>query len=126
MGFIESLSMSNMGVVVTLLGWPGLFFIVWLADYRRIEKQITKERERAAEDRAAERERTDKILKEYKNDVERIARMYENNVILVENYQKLSGDLAGIIHLNTQTLTNLVNATKNNMFCPVVRKEMGQ
>ncbi len=64
---------------------------------------------------------------------EAVVRMYESNVELVKDYQnalkeqqKLSGDLAGIITLNTQTQTHLVDAIKNNTFCPSVRALTGK
>ena len=103
MGILETIPASTIGVIVSVLGLPGLIFIIWYVDQRR----------------------TDRILAEYKEDMVRLARFYENNVELVNNYQKLANDLAAIIHLNTQAQTNLVNAIKNNTFCPVVRKEIG-
>jgi len=64
---------------------------------------------------------------------EAVVKMYESNVQLVKDYQaalqqqqKLSGDLAGIITLNTQTQTHLVDAIKNNTFCPSVRQLTGK
>ena len=64
---------------------------------------------------------------------EAVVKMYESNVQLVKDYQaalqnqqKLSGDLAGIITLNTQTQTHLVDAIKNNTFCPAVRASQGK
>ncbi|MBU1564238.1 MAG: hypothetical protein KJ630_01250 [Proteobacteria bacterium] len=34
---------------------------------------------------------------------------YENNIYFIENYEKLSGELATIVHLNTQAITRLVD-----------------
>jgi hypothetical protein len=34
---------------------------------------------------------------------------YENNILLVKNYEKLAGDLSTIIHLNTQAITRIVD-----------------
>lgn len=34
---------------------------------------------------------------------------YDSNIILVQNYEKLAGDLSTIIHLNTQAITRLVD-----------------
>jgi hypothetical protein len=34
---------------------------------------------------------------------------YDNNILLVKNYEKLSGDLTTIVHLNTQAITRLVD-----------------
>ena len=57
---------------------------------------------------------------------EAVVRMYENNVDLVKGYQDLSEDLAGIIHLNTQSQTQVVEAIKGNQFCPNMRKGGGR
>lgn len=74
-----------------------------------------------------------KIVLENDKRFESVVRMYESNVELVKSYQsamkeqqKLSGDLAGIITLNTQTQTHLVDAIKNNTFCPAVRASAGK
>lgn len=104
MGILESIPASTIAAIVSILGMPGLIFIIWYVDLRR----------------------TEKILAEYKADMARLARFYENNVELATNYQKLASELAGIIHLNTQAQTNLVNAIRNNSFCPMARKEIGQ
>jgi len=53
---------------------------------------------------------------------EAVVKNYENNVILVESYQKLAGELAGIIHLSTQVMTKLVEKIDNNLFCPINRE----
>jgi len=34
---------------------------------------------------------------------------YDNNIYFVQNYEKLSGELATIVHLNTQAITRLVD-----------------
>lgn len=49
--------------------------------------------------------------------------MYENNVLLVENYEKISGSLLEVVSLNTQTQTRLQSAIRNNEFCPAVREK---
>ena len=53
--------------------------------------------------------------------IEQVVKQYENNVFLVEGYQKLANDLAGIITLNTQTLTRLVEKVENNQAWLAVR-----
>ncbi|ACL05248.1 conserved hypothetical protein [Desulfatibacillum aliphaticivorans] len=126
MGILETIPASTIGVIVSLLGWPGLIFIVWYVDQRRIEK-IQADNRKAHQDAMSEfKDTVNEILIEYKEDMARLARFYENNVELVTNYQKLANDLADIIHLNTQAQTNLVNAIQNNTFCPMVRKETGK
>jgi hypothetical protein len=53
---------------------------------------------------------------------EAVVRMYENNAALAKGYEDLSSDLASIIHLNTQTQTQLYESIRSNQFCPNARK----
>ena len=48
----------------------------------------------------------------FKRRFEEVVRMYENNVSLVKNYEKVSGDLKDVIILNTQTMTTLIETIK--------------
>lgn len=59
-----------------------------------------------------------------------VVQMYENNVILVQNYESaterweaISNSLVTVVSLNTQAQTRLVDAVKNNEFCPAVREK---
>ena len=54
------------------------------------------------------------IITQQQARIEQVVKQYENNVVLVEGYQKLANDLAGIITLNTQTLTRLVEKVDNS------------
>jgi len=58
--------------------------------------------------------------------IDEMATMYANNIILVKGYEKLAGDLTGIIHLNTQAQTRLIEKIENNMSCPAAREAMGK
>lgn len=51
-----------------------------------------------------------------------VVEMYKNNVLLVESYQRLSNELAGIIHMSTQVMTRLVDKIDNNMYCPIAKE----
>lgn len=61
---------------------------------------------------------------------ESVAKMYEDNVILVKDYQSLvdgykkivDGQQDLIIH-TTQVLTSMKEIAENNLYCPWVRKE---
>lgn len=44
---------------------------------------------------------------------ERVVKMYENNVTLVENYSNLATDLHDIVIMNTRAITELVESIKN-------------
>jgi hypothetical protein len=54
---------------------------------------------------------------------ESVVTMYQNNVILVENYEKLAKDLHDVVIMNTQIIQRLVDDIKTNQYCPYVRLE---
>lgn len=108
---LEGLPVSFIATTIYALGLPGVVLIMWYVDNRRYERQEKKRDEEL-----------NKVLSAYHDDVRTVTRFYEDNVLLVKSYQKLADDLAGIIHLNTQAQTQLVEKIKNNMFCPVIRE----
>ena len=65
----------------------------------------------------------DKAIKMFSGRHESVVRMYESNVELVKRQEKISEDLSGIITYNTQVMTQLVEAIKSNMYCPLVREK---
>ena len=80
--------------------------------------------------RREDRDQVSRIMAEHKEYMDRQARMYENNVqllrdtqLMAKGYERLAGDLAGIITLNTQSQTRLVERIDHNMFCPLVREK---
>lgn len=50
-------------------------------------------------------------------------KMYEENVKLVENYEKIAKGLQDILVLSTQTMTQVKDRVDNNLFCPLMRKD---
>lgn len=132
MGLIEGLSMGTVATIIYSLGLPGAVLILWYVDNRRYDRQ-EKKRDREltsiidalkTETSRVLRENKDdmnRVLEAYKDDLRAVTRFYEDNVLLVKNYQKLADDLAGIITLNTQVQTKLVEKIDHNMYCPVVR-----
>jgi hypothetical protein len=112
MGVVEGLSLSKIATIVYVLGPFGLILILWWVDQRRMDSII-----------AANKKEVHIILTAYKEDVEKVSAFYHRNVTLVENYEKLSGDLANIITLNTQVQTRLVERIDSNMFCPILREK---
>jgi hypothetical protein len=75
----------------------------------------------------------DKVLKKNQEDAsifekrfEAVVRMYENNVEMVRDYNKLAGDLTSIITLSTRTLEGMVQKIENNQWCPLARKGVGR
>jgi phage terminase large subunit-like protein len=114
---LDGLSLTTIKEVVQVLGINGLVLILWYVDHRRLERQYLEHRDAQT---AHARELAD-VLTRYKTDVETIRSFYSSNVDLVKRYERLSEELMKIIHLNIQTMTQLVDNIKNNTFCPMVR-----
>lgn len=114
---MDAISLPFATLIMQVLGLPGLIFVIWHFDAKRFAQQREEYKDHIAE-----------ILSQYKDDVSGIKQLYENNVELVRNYEygvkqweKLDGDLAGIITLNTRILSTLVEKVESNQFCPTVR-----
>ncbi len=108
---MDALSVNTVMLIIKELGLIGLFVVLWWMDGRRFERLM--EEHRAA---------VDSILASYKRDLDSVVRMYESNVTLVQNYQKLANELSTVIHLNTQIQTKLVDHIEHNQFCPLARQ----
>jgi hypothetical protein len=113
----EGLSLSVIMPIVSMLGLPGLVLIFWYVDQRR----ITEAAARHMAEIAAIKEQFTAVMESSEKRFEAVVRMYEDNVLLVKGYERLAGDLANIIHLNTQMQTRLVEKIESNMNCPIVR-----
>lgn len=125
---MDAISLPAATLFIQLLGLPGLVFIIWHYDNKRDQrKDALRNKEIAERERAVSL-----ILTQYKDDVAEIKKLYENNAGLVKDYNKiylrqehLYTETISIISLNTQTQTKLVENIKNNMFCPIIRREKG-
>lgn len=148
---MESMSLPFVQLIIQLLGLPGLIFIVWHFDNKRLDKEHTlyeeqhrlsrqqyeKEqqllRESYDREHRLDRDMFTKILCQYKDDVGKISSLYQNNVHLVADYdksmcriEKMAEEMMSVVSLNAQASTHLAEAIKNNTFCPQVRKEQGK
>ncbi len=126
-------------IVKTIGAWPvGLVILVavigpWVfaaIGARNQDRRIETVAQLYRDSTTKNEERMRKVLEHYREDVASIKQLYENNVGLVKDYdralkenQALASELAGIIHLNTQVQTRLIEKINNNMFCPVVREK---
>lgn len=120
---LGGISLSTIVTVVSVLGLPGLVLIFWYVDQRRLDQERKEHQENLAKAEARHKEEMAAILARYDKDMATVTRFYEDNVVLVKAYEKVSGDLAGIIHMNTQVNTKLVEKISTNMFCPLVREK---
>lgn len=102
-------------LVICMLA-PTIIMAFMYMDHRRAERsrlmamQIETDREiKHREDISGFREMVMRMMVDQEKRFEAVVRNYENNVILVQNYEKLANDLAGVIHLSTQAMTKLVD-----------------
>ena len=107
---MESLGFNHALEIVKVLGLPGIIFIIWYFSEKSHERTLTKYREDVA-----------MILAQYKEDMAATRLMYENNVTLVKQYEKLSCDLKDVVLLNAQSFQRLCDLVTGNQFCPMVR-----
>lgn len=129
------------GIIIICMGGPSLVMAFMYSDHRRYERerleaaradgvkqsQAVEERARAEARHQMEMTKLEQqftaIITQQEKRFEVVVKNYDSNVILVEGYQKLANDLAGIIHLNTQMMTRLVEKIENNQFCPMVKEK---
>lgn len=137
---MESLSLPFVQIVIQLLGLPGLIFIIWHFDNKRLDKQqaIYKEeqqllREAYALEHKQDRDQTNLTMARYREDIAAIKTLYQNNVHLIGDYdkavdrlEKLTSEVMSVVALNAQTNSHLADAIKNNTFCPTVRAAGGK
>jgi hypothetical protein len=51
-----------------------------------------------------------------------VVKMYEDNVKLVEGYERIAEGLQDVLILSTQTMTQVKASVDNNLYCPLMRK----
>lgn len=119
---------------LVMLGGPlGAFVLVGWLNLRWQDRR--DERKEAQLDRVLEQYRghMDEALKQFRDHMADFNEKYDNNVLLVEETQRIAkqvvgiaGELSSVVVLNTQVQTTLVEQIRNNLFCPMVRKEAGR
>lgn len=131
-GLIDSIvsTLGAPGLILVCLGAPCLVMCFMYADHRRYERErleaLKTDSAKALEHQenlAQMKEQYLAIIAQQERRFEIVVKNYENNVVLVESYQKLAGELAGIIHMSTQVLTKLVEKIDNNLYCPMVKEK---
>lgn len=136
---MESLSLPFAQIIIQLLGLPGLIFIIWHFDNKRLDKQrdqyVTEQlllREAYEREHKLDRGQVSILLTQYRDDVGTIKGLYQNNAHLVGDYdkalarlEKITGDMMSVVSLNSQSYMHLADAIKNNTFCPNVRAAVG-
>ncbi len=85
----------------------GIVLILWWCDMRRLHDMETKHEKKVTE-----------ILTQHEDYMKETRQMYENNVLLVQNYERIAGELKDIIVMNTQAITMLNTNIEQNRYCP--------
>lgn len=125
---METISLPAAQLIMQVLGLPGLVFIIWHFDNKRLDKQReiyeaeqAKHRRMYEAEQAKQREEFAKLinltLAQYRDDVSSIRRLYENNADLAKDYEKLSREHVDTIRLNTQSQQALLDWLKNRTPC---------
>lgn len=118
-----------MGLVLTIvstLGAPGVVLIMFFIHVQATNRLLSEYQTSMSRSFSEYKDSMNKVLGEHRQHIDTLGRFYESNVDLVKRYDRLADDLANVIHLNTQTQTHLAEQIRNNMFCPMVRKESGK
>ena len=142
LGIVDTIvkTLGAPGIILICMGGPSLVMAFMYADHRRYDRErlraVKEDGFKQAKD-IADKAMADARHKEEKDGMEKqfmaiiaqqekrfeaVVKNYESNVLLVESYQRLSNELAGIIHMSTQVMTKLVEKIDNNMFCPMIKE----
>jgi len=107
------------GIIGLLIGGPLLFVLVFWGhawSERRHNQKMSedsraalwtlfeKHREETTRMREEHRKETSDIIKKFDDALQKVTRYYESNVMLVQDYQKLTGELQTLIVTTIQTL----------------------
>lgn len=145
---MEALSPAVIQIIIQTLGLPGLVFVIWHFDNKRLEKQQAYDREqhqkyremyekeqqqnretyereqqklRESYDREhrTDRDMVTRVLCQYKEDINNIAGLYKNNVHLVGDYDKAMGRLEKLAEEMLSVVS--LNAQANSHLAEAIR-----
>ena len=121
---MESLSLPFAQLIIQLLGLPGLIFIIWHFDNKRLDKQRYQYEQQQQMNRDAfekehkrDRDQMMALMSQYRDDIASIKSLYTNNAHLVDDYEKMASALMDTVRLNTQATTMLTDYLKNRERC---------
>jgi len=98
---MDSFSISQALKIAGEFGTIGLVIFLWWNDNKRIWA----------------------VMERYERDMAEQRKMYENNVVLTRQITAIAEDLRDVVIMNTQQMTRVEDAVKQNQFCPLVRVE---
>jgi hypothetical protein len=95
----DPLTLDLVVKLVSSLGLPGVILVIWYFDRRD----------------------QDRILAQYREDMNEQRQMYKDNVQLVTQCLDTQRDLKDVVVLNTQQWCSAKDLINSNQFCPMVR-----
>jgi len=107
---MESFSLPGLFLAFKNFGIIGLVIVLWYLgsnSNRKIQDEHKKEMEQ--------------VLNRYRDDMQEMRHMYENNVSLVKDYHSIASDLKDVVIYNTQVMTKISEEIRQNEFCPMQR-----
>lgn len=129
---MELMTPAWMIAAIQLLGLPGLIFIIWHFDNKRLEKERSAWLRESAEKEGVRQKELESVLGQYREDVSAIRKLYESNVRLVDEslcrekrQETVYSEVLSVVSLNIEAMTRLVKSIDNNRFCPIVREKTG-
>lgn len=114
LGKVSSWPVGSIVAIMIVGPWVFTFFISWQQERKYMAIMMES------------RKQFEAVMVKQEKRFESVVRMYENNVELVRNYERISKSLQDLVILNTQELADVKSIANNNLFCPIVRKETQQ
>ena len=113
----DVMSFSQLAALFKDYGPFGILVVIWFFDIRQMRNMAKDNKEMADKHRSE----VMAILSEHKEYMVEQRRMYDNNVILVNQYEAMAKDQKDIIIMNTQSLTRVHDDINQNRYCPYQR-----
>jgi hypothetical protein len=91
------------------LGLVALVIYMWWSDGKRIWAVMDEHKSEMSE-----------VLAQYKQDMVEQREMYRSNASLCRDFSSVASDLRDIVSLNIQKMTQIDEAVRQNLFCPMM------
>lgn len=120
------------GSVVALIVLGPWIFQVYISRAQEARAEAERDLYRDKFDQVTEqqKQRFDLLVRMYddarlnqERKFEAVVRMYESNVDLVKDYQLIAKNLQDLVLYNTQTMQQVLEISRNNLYCPILREK---
>ncbi len=108
----DGFSLNQLFILLKEYGPFAVLLYMWWHDTRRFNELQSKHEKRVAD-----------ILTQHEKYMRESRQMYENNVLLVENYERHNNDMKDLIVMNTEIITKLTADIEQNQYCPMLQRK---